>query len=570
MTNLEKAFNRIDEYIKLRMKEDDTPGIGLALTDRDRTLRVSGYGYANLDAQTPVTGDTLFEIASIGKSFVSFSLLKEFEDGRLDLHKPASEYLPWFEVQSKYEPITVHHLLSATAGITIGVDTGPHGLHEAWNLRHQVAAWPPGSTFYTSNVGYKVLGFLLENVAGKSLQKIIQSHILDPLGMSSTHAVITQDSWRDMAIGYRPFYDDRPPHHSHPRRPIPWHEYGAGDGPVASTPKDMAKYVRMILNRGRGPTDEIVSEKAFDLMTQKVVLEYDQTYRGYNLRVSDVDLQMTGSPSDLPERVAPSNRTIKGPGYIGYGGDALGYVSAILADMNLGIGAAVMMNSYGGSHGYVVPHDIARFCLSVLFAAMNDQELPPIPSIASPTKVENAEEYAGIYRSGDRSLTFVAEANTLILDHEGEHLVLERFGMDSFYIPHQDFQLFALEFGRADGEIVEVFHGNDWFVNDKYSGPSSFDYPEEWQAYVGKYSSNNPLFSCIRVLLRKGMLFCPDQRGGGNHQVRGLMGVLLPPNGEREFGGEGNPERLRFDTIVDCKALRVKVSGADFYRDFTP
>ena len=128
MVDFSKAYNRIDEYVKTRMAEDKTPGIGLAITDRTETLRVIGYGYSNLDSQTSLTGDTLLEIASIGKSFVSFGLLQEYDAGRLDLHKPVSEYLPWFKVQSDYEPITIHHLLNHTSGITMGVDNGPQGL----------------------------------------------------------------------------------------------------------------------------------------------------------------------------------------------------------------------------------------------------------------------------------------------------------------------------------------------------------------------------------------------------------------------------------------------------------
>ena len=542
MTDLKEAFKRIDEYIELKMKEDRIPGVAVALTDRERTLRVAGYGYANLDAQIPVTGDTLFELASIGKSFVSVGLLQEYDAGRLDFHKPVSEYLPWFEVKTKYEPITVHHLLSHTAGIIDAADvaTASNGLHAAWALRHTNTAWPPGSTYYYSNVGFKALAVLLENLAGRPLREVLQSRILDPLGMSSTHAAITQDSQRDKAIGYRPFYDDRPPHHNQSLRPGPWYEYAGGDGSVAATARDMANYVRMFLNRGQGPQGRIISEGAFDLMTQKVIPEgrpeIGPRYYGYGSFVSDVD----------------------GHRYVGHDGDSYGYVATIEADMNHGFGAAVLMNGTGWLYHAAVTRGVARFAFRVLAATMNHEGLPPIPSVVDPTKVEDAEEYAGVYRSGDRRLTLVAEAGTLALDHGGERVVLERRGTDTFYVLHQDFELFLLEFGRSDGEVVEAFHGNDWFVNDSYSGPSSFDYPEEWEAYVGHYRSSSHWFPSLRVLLRKGTLYVPE------------MGASLSPLGEGLFGSGQSPERLRFDTIVDGKALRVNVSGGDFYRAFTP
>ena len=83
----------------------------------------------------------------------------------------------------------------------------------------------------------------------------------------------------------------------------------------------------------------------------------------------------------------------------------------------------------------------------------------------------------------------IYDCDGLLLDSDiiAERIVLEQRGVDRFYVPHNDFELFHVEFGRVDGEVVEVFHGNDWLVNSKYSGPLTFDYPKEWDAYVGKY-----------------------------------------------------------------------------------
>lgn len=572
MVDFSKAYNRIDEYIKTRMTEDKTPGVGLAITDRNETLRAIGYGYSNLDSQTPLTGDTLLEIASIGKSFVSFGLLQEYDAGRLDLHKPVSEYLPWFKVQSDYEPITIHHLLNHTSGITMGVDKGPHGLCEVWDLRNTRTAWAPGSAYYYSNVGYKVLGFVLENITGKLLKDVFEPRILNPLGMTSTHGSILQDSWREMATGYRAFYDDRPPHHSHPLRPVTWHEYSGGDGPIASTPRDMANYVRMILNQGKGPNSQIVSEKAFGLMTQRYAVEStwdsSEAYYGYGLRVSDVDCHVPVKTSDLEDRVSPKDSNTQSPGYIGHSGGAFGYSSNMFADMNQGIGVVVIFNSDGPPGTHSVSHDIARFVLRVMTAEMNGDELPFVPTIVDLTKVENASEYAGVYKSADTALTFVSDGDSLSLEHGGERIVLEQRGVDRFYVPHNDFELFHVEFGRVDGEVVEVFHGNDWLVNSKYSGPLTFDYPKEWDAYVGKYGTSNQWFPCLRVLLRKGMLYIPDQ--GVSLPAKGLLSRPLTEIGEGEFGDVSTPERIKFDTIAEGKAFRVSVTGSDFVRLFTP
>ena len=227
--------------------------MAVALTDHEKLLRVSTYGFADVAARTPVTPESLFEIGSIGKSFTNIALLQEREAGRLDLNAPITRYLPWFQVQSEYEPITTHHLMSHTAGLITGTELAPHGRYESWALRNTKTSSPPGERFHYSNIGYKTLGFLLEDLLGRRYEDIIKSRILDPLGMTATHPVITFETRERAAVAYRCFYDDRPEHPSYPLVPALWGEYGAGDGCLASTPADMAAYLRMFMNQGQGP-----------------------------------------------------------------------------------------------------------------------------------------------------------------------------------------------------------------------------------------------------------------------------------------------------------------------------
>ena len=135
MTNFEEAFKRLDQFIEQKMKIANVPGMAVAVTDREKLLRVSTYGFADVAAQTRVTPEMLFEIGSITKSFTSIALLQLREEGRLDLHEPVMRYLPWFEVQSVYEPITLHHLMSHTAGIIMGAEFTGEARYEVWALR---------------------------------------------------------------------------------------------------------------------------------------------------------------------------------------------------------------------------------------------------------------------------------------------------------------------------------------------------------------------------------------------------------------------------------------------------
>jgi CubicO group peptidase (beta-lactamase class C family) len=570
MTNFEEAFKRLDQFIEQKMKATNVPGMAIAVTDRERLLRVSTYGFADVAAQTRVTPEMLFEIGSIGKSFTSIALLQLREEGRLDLHEPVTRYLPWFEIQSEHEPITPHHLMSHTAGITMGPEFPGEARYEVWALRETEATAPPGTYYHYSDAGYKTLGVVLENLLRQPYGDIIQARILDPLGMTATEPIITNETRKWLAVGYEGFYDDRPLPRGRPLAPATWLEHAEGAGSIASTPADMAAYLRMLMNRGQGPRGPILSEESFDLMTQRVIEAEEEgkgSFYGYGLGIRESD----------------------GHTYIGHGGGMVGYYSYMLADMDDGLGVVVLMNGPGGQSD----EEIANLALKLLRAALHDQELPSVPPTDS-TKIENGAEYAGTYRAcpacpersrgkhgrternqvlrkkpgfkrraGAKMFTLVAEGERLMLRYDDERVVLEQRGPDRFYVDHPDFALFLLRFGREEGQVVETFHGPDWYTNDRYAGPMTFDYPQEWDAYPGHYRSHNPWLSNFRVILRKGAL------------------ALIHPSGEEEplepLGGtvfrvgndDRSPERIRFDTILNRQALRANLSCGDYYRTFT-
>ena len=203
--------------------------------------------------------------ARSGKPFTAVCLLQLAEEGVIDLHAPVTTYLPWFAVRSQHAPITIHHLLSHTAGIIEGTDFPVDARFEVWALR-ETDAVDPGKRGWYSNVGYKALGFLLEAVTGKPYAKIVQERILDPLGMTRSVATITHDARRRFAVGYVPYYDDRPWRPAHGLAQATWIETNTGDGCLASPADDLATFLRMLLNGGAGPDGRLLSEENFNLM----------------------------------------------------------------------------------------------------------------------------------------------------------------------------------------------------------------------------------------------------------------------------------------------------------------
>ncbi len=553
MATIEQAFKRLDLYIEQNMKAYNVPGIAVAVTNREKLLHVSTCGYADVAARIPVTPEVLFEIGSIGKSFTSIALLQLQQEGLLDLHKPVTHYLPWFKVQSEYEPITLHHLMCHTAGITNGAELPGDPHYEVWTLREVKTIAAPGTYYHYSDAGYKTLGVVLEEVLGQSYGDIIQERILNVLGMTASGPIVINEIRKRLAVGYEDFYDDRPMPKGFPFAPARWLEHAEGAGSIVSTPADMAIYLRMLMNRGQGPRNRILSEESFNLMTQKIIdaeEEEDGSFYGYGIIIHE------------------SN----GHTYISHDGCMPGYLAYMVADMDDGLGIVVLMNGPAEQ----CREEIAMFGFKLLRAAFHDKELPPV-HLTDPTRIVNSTDYVGTYRACSkqgrkasvREFSLVAEGERLFLHYFNEDIgnkqvMLEERGPDCFYVDHPDFKLFLLSFEREDGQVVEAFYGSDWYTNERYTGPMTFDYPDKWNAYPGHYSSYNPWLTNFRIVLCKGLLvfivpFMPREP------------LVALGDGTFKVGEEDkSPERIRFDTIINGRAFRVNYSSCDYYRTFTP
>src|SRR5215470_7540781 len=134
---------RLDRFVEQYMRAMHAPGMTLVLADRDSVQRVVTYGFSDVESKARVSPDQLFQIGSISKSFVAICLLQLRDEGKLDLNKPILDYLPWFRIDSSFEPITTHHFLTHSSGLP-GIPpiflTDPSQKHRAF--------YAPGKLFH--------------------------------------------------------------------------------------------------------------------------------------------------------------------------------------------------------------------------------------------------------------------------------------------------------------------------------------------------------------------------------------------------------------------------------------
>jgi CubicO group peptidase (beta-lactamase class C family) len=415
------------------------PGIAVAVTDRDRLLSFQSAGWADLGRRRPIAEETLFELGSIGKTFTALLVLELAEEGVLDPEAPVTTYLPWFEVRSEYDPISVRHLLTHSAGIIRGSDITADSRFDVWALRETETGFAPGERYYYSNVGFRVLGCVLEEVMGAPYHDLLRTRVLEPLGLSSSEPAITTEIRGRLAIGYDRLHDDRPISPDDPLFPAPWLETGTADGSLAATAGDLATFVRFLLEEG-----------ADSLMAQPRIDSEDGWSYGYGLEV----------------------RTEGGRRLFRHGGSMPGFGSTMLGDFDAGLGVAVLLN---GPDEHDVTAAVASYALE-LHRGGPTPTPPGDPEETPPGEEPGAEPRA------------------------------------------------------------------------------------EWSAFYGRFRSYNPWLPGFRIVQRGNDLVLAYPWGGPEDP--------LTPFGEVDFrvGEEWSPERLRFDAVVDGRALRANLSGADYYR----
>ena len=259
----EPVAARVDRFLSAQLKDSAIPGAAVAVTHGDQVLMVRGYGHDSTGAA--VTGDSLFRIASLSKSFTALAVMQLVDSGRLHLDDPVREHLPEFEMADpRVDQVTVRELLDHTSGITDAVVPDlsrdqPSSPREATtSLRSAHLASTPGTSYSYANPNYQVAARLVEVVSGEPFGRYLRRHILQPAQMSATTSTVTDDEpVPGLGEGHLIAY-------GHAFAAPGFGSYTVGDGGVVSTAADMARWLIVNANDGRAPDGtRLVSGRAY-------------------------------------------------------------------------------------------------------------------------------------------------------------------------------------------------------------------------------------------------------------------------------------------------------------------
>jgi CubicO group peptidase (beta-lactamase class C family) len=225
---------QLEKDIPGRMKKENVPGLSIAVIRGGKTTWVHGFGTKEAKTDQPVTGETVFEAASLSKPVFAYGVLKLVELGKLGLDVPLTTYLPkpFIAGDGRLAKITARIVLSHRTGFpNWPADDGSVSIY-----------FTPGERFSYSGEGYIYLQRVVEQITGKPLNDYMTEAVFTPLGMTSSSYVWRPDFDALTATGHDS--DGKPAELWKPK------EAGAAST-LNTTAKDYALFVEAVLN-GKG------------------------------------------------------------------------------------------------------------------------------------------------------------------------------------------------------------------------------------------------------------------------------------------------------------------------------
>jgi CubicO group peptidase (beta-lactamase class C family) len=548
MAGLQEAFERVGASLEHHLMASHAAGAALAVTDREEILGVAVRGMADVASATPVRPETRFQIGSISKSFAAIVAMQEVDAGRLDLHASVNALVPWLNLPEPFAPITMHHLLTHTAGLHAGTEDAPGFAGALHLLRSYPATSAPGDRFHYSNDGYKVVGAVLEALTGRPIHELLVDRLLGPLGMTASVAAVTDDIWTDHATGYEPMLTDRPAQLRHPLVPAPRIVSNTADGSIVSNVVDMCAYARLLLASGDRPDGRggrILSAEGFARLMAGAVDDGDHGRYGYGLWYEDVD----------------------GRRWLGHSGGMVGYTALLVTVPEDGLACVMLQNGEGNRRGVV------SAALATVRAGLAGEPLPEPWTPPAPTEIPEASRFTGTYVGDDGRTLFVeAEDDGLSVSVGPVSARLERDPLfepgETFLVAHPALERFPIEF-RSDGSgrVVEAFHGGTWFRGERYEGPEPGETPEAWRRHPGLYRNDDPWSPALRIVVRKDRLAIMWPTVSGEED----NGELVSLDDEAfAVDDPASPRRLHFEGDVDGMSAVTVFNGGRWYRSFEP
>ncbi len=390
------VISQLQAEVPTIMAQTGTVGLMVTLVDGDSVVWSEGFGLADKAAGTPVTANTSFHIGSVSKTMTAAAVMQLVDQGEVELDAPLRRYVPEFtlEPDGAADAITVRSVLDHHSGIPGDVFNGlftngrPNPDYRSWLMNALSSMYPERAVneeWAYNNSGFVMLATLVEHVAGTSFENYTRTHLFEPMGMTQTSFDDALVSDADLTDNYSvtaaadgalapPQFEQR--------------EYinGQAAGSVTSSANEMARYLQMLVDDGKGEQGTVLPAGTLDEMwTPQVTTPLDVLYfrMGLGFALGSPDLNWAG-------------RVVQHDGATSWNYSML----QVLPDSDLGVFV---------SGNTAAPEDaapmVAAKTLGAAYAAKTGTPVPPEAAlpVAAPTTLDPATTatYAGKYATGN-------------------------------------------------------------------------------------------------------------------------------------------------------------------------
>ncbi len=271
-TDLQKGLQAIEEKTEARRKELGIPGMSLVIVKDGEIIFMKGLGYKDFENKVAVTPDTQFAIGSATKAFTALSVLMSADEGKINLDDSPKKYLPYFKM---YDPetdknMTVRDLMAHTSGLNrtdLAMITGKLNRQELIQVAGEAKPMAKlREKWFYQNIMFAAAGETVAQVQKTTWEKFVPERIFKPLEMTnSTMSMAEMKKAKDYSFGYEYNFDTKE------TRKLPFRDINevAPAGSINSSARDMANWVKFVLNGGSANGKRLVSEKGFDEWTKK-------------------------------------------------------------------------------------------------------------------------------------------------------------------------------------------------------------------------------------------------------------------------------------------------------------
>ena len=395
------TLDSLRAHIRRVLDSTRTPSVAVAVAKNGRIIWEEGFGFADVERRTPATPTTLYSMASNSKPMTATAVMKLAEQGKIDLDRPANDYLGSAKISGLAGPAsgaTVRRVLSHTAGLPLhyrffyegGSVTRPT-MDEAIT-RYAVTVFPPGAVYSYSNLGYGVLEEIIARASGQPYETYMRDEVFRPLGMTTT-TISTGAGLVNSAVRY-----------TAQGKPIAFYDFDhRGASAVYASAHELVRFGMFNLENHLRDQRPVLKDSTLDAMHR--LATPGDTANGYGLG------WLIGNEQGM--RV------------VSHTGGMPGVATSLKLYPQHNVVIVALANT-GGATPHRIALDIAAAVIPG-YKAPTPGRTPPVPAVAFASPAELIGEWTGTVRSYDGTTTPIA----LVVKSDDVHVRLG--GPDSLW-----------------------------------------------------------------------------------------------------------------------------------------